>query len=148
MLTRTKPKMPSRVGHVDLDTGEVMEHATMALILRRGRNGFGKRWFAMAQDPIGELAERRKEVGAEGLAVFLLICSALDYENEIIISQSDVAARLGMAKQSVSRAFKKLLAIGVIKESRRFGNMKSYQLNPTFGWKGKGPAHIKALQAA
>lgn len=125
-----------------------MEHTTMALILRRGRNGFGKRWFAMAQDPIITLAKSRKELGGEGLAVFLFMCGNMDYENHIAISQAEIGSNLGMVKQNVSRALRRLVALGALEEGRKYGNMKSYRLSPSFGWKGKGYNHIKALQAA
>ncbi len=147
-MTKPNPSRSSRIGQIDLDTGEVMEHATMALILRRGRNGFGKRWFAMGQDPAIAMAERGRELGRDGFMVFMFLIGSLDYENEIAVSQAEIGSRLGLAKQNVSRAMKRLLAMEVIEEGRKFGSMKSYKLNPSFGWKGKGSNHIKALQAA
>lgn len=133
---------------MDLDTGEVMEHATMALILRRSKNGFGKRWFAMAQDPAIFLAENGRKIGQEGFMVLMFLMGSLDYENDIAVSQVKVAERLGMQRQGVYRAIKKLIAMGIIEQGESLGNMPSYRLSPTFGWKGKGAGHIKALQAA
>ena len=94
-----------------------------------------------------EIAMRGRELGRDSMAVFLIIFSSSE-NGDVLISQTEVGERLGLMKQNVSRAFKKLKEIGVIAEGRKFGSMKSYKLNPSFGWKGKGSNHIKALQAA
>jgi hypothetical protein len=138
--------MPAkRIGHVDLETGEVIEHATMALIIKRTGNGFGKRWIAMNQDASEEIARRRKEFGAEAAFVLLYLIGKLDYENDLVFSRTEVAQTLDMQVQNVSRALSKLTATGCLIEGKKLGNMRSYRLNPEFGWKGSGKNHRAAL---
>lgn len=137
----------SRIGHVDLETGEVMEHATMALILRRGRNGFGKRWFAMAQDPLAELARNGERLGFQATRVLLLMMSAMKFENEVVLSNGQAAKELGMSPSNVSRATRKLVDMKLLEEGPKLGALRSYRMNPNFAWKGKGVDHGRALVA-
>lgn len=138
----------SRIGHVDLDTGEVMEHATMAIILRRGRNGFGKRWFAMAQDPLADLARNGDKIGFQATRVLLLMLGAMKFENEIVLSNGQAAKELGMSPSNVSRATRKLVEMGFLEEGPKLGALRSYRMNPHHAWKGKGAEHGKALLSA
>lgn len=125
-----------------------MEHATMAVILRRGRNGFGKRWFAMAQDPLAELARNGNEVGFQATRVLLLMMAAMKFENEIVLSNSQAAKELGMTPSNVSRATRKLVDMKILEEGPKLGALRSFRMSPSFAWKGKGVEHGKALLGA
>jgi len=134
-----------RFGQIDLDTGEILEHGMMAVLMPKRRNGFREGWVAMAQEPMKLLAMHRKELGGDGYAVLMLLLSILDFENLIQVSQADVAGELGMHRQHVQRAIKRLIAIGALLEGPRIGVHRSYRLNPNFGWKGSAAGHRKAL---
>lgn len=100
----------------------------------------------MGQDGAAAIAAGRKEIGGEGLAVYLLMLSQVDYENTILMSQAEIAEQLGMHKQHVSRAVKRLIDFGAIQPTGKVvGKVKGYRLNPRFGWKGQGAGHRKAL---
>lgn len=107
--------------------------------------GFSKGWMAMGQDAALEIAKCRKELGGEGLAVFLYLVSHLDYNNSLIVPQAQIGEALGMKKQHVSRAMRKMAAMGVIIEGKKIGTMKTYRLSADYGWKGKAADHKKVL---
>lgn len=139
--------MKRRLGHLDLDTGEVLENLNVFAIAPKRRNGFGKRWFAMSMDAGKMLAGMRKELGGEGYAVLHYLTSVLDYENEVFISKTDLAKEMGMLRPNLCRAFKKLETSGLVRERRRVGNMRAYVLSPEIAWRGSGRNHVVALEA-
>ena len=69
----------------------------------------------------------------------------LDFENHLVISQAVIARELGMQRQNVQRAIKRLIEIGTLLEGPKIGQNRSYQLNPEFGWMGSAENHVKAL---
>ena len=144
----TKPQNDTRrkIGYYDRDTGEIIDDCdTLALLPKRIKNGFGKGWMAMGQDAALEIAKCRKELGGEGLAVFLYLVSHLDYNNSLMVPQAQIGEALGMKKQHVSRAMRKMAAMGVIIEGKKIGTMKTYRLSADYGWKGKAADHKKVL---
>lgn len=95
-----------------------------------------------------EIAAKIKADCSHGdYAVLHYLTSILDYENEMLISKTDLAMELGMQRPNLSRAFKKLLTHGLVLEGKKFGNMRTYLLNPEIGWRGSGRNHIVALDA-
>ena len=93
-----------------------------------------------------ELLAKDKEIGAEGLRVFLYIISHVNYENELLKTQADVREALGMRQQHVSRAFKLLVKKEILIEGKKVGARKIYYLNPYFGWKGSAKRLKERLQ--
>ncbi len=134
-----------RLGHLDLDTGEVLEHLNLYAVTPKRRNGFGKRWFAMSMDAGKMLAGMRKELGSDGYAVLHYLTSVLDYENEVFISKTEIANDMGLLRPNLARAFKKLLNHKIIIEGRKVGNMRAYHLNPEIAWRGDGRNHVITL---
>ncbi len=137
--------MKRRLGHLDLDTGEVFEHLNIYATTPKRRNGYGKRWFAMSMDGVQALAMMRKQLRGEGYAVLLYLLGELDYENEIFVSKTEIAEKLGMQRTNFARAFKKLVDAGIIVEGRKVGNMRAYMLSPEIGWRGEARNHVIAL---
>lgn len=91
-------------------------------------------------------AERRKELGEEGFAVLMVLIAELDFENHLVLSQSAVGRTLGMHRQSVQQAIKRLIGMGAILEGPKVGQNRSYRFNPEIVWKGSAKNHVKALR--
>lgn len=129
---------------VDLETGKEVD-GFLVCIPKKKFNGFTEGWLAMAQLALDTIAERRKELGEEGLAVFLAILGKIKFENDFLLNQAMLGRKLGMHRQSVQRAIKRLIGMGVILEGEKDGQNRVYQLNPNIGWKGSAEGHHKAL---
>ena len=134
-----------RLGQIDLDTGEILEHGMMAVLMPKRRNAFREGWVAMAQEATKLLA-KQKDLGLDGFRVLMLLISMLDFENLIQISQAEVAKELEMQRSNVARAIKRLISTGALLEGPRIGVHRSYRLNPRFGWKGSAMGHHSAIQ--
>lgn len=102
---------------------------------------FRKKWkghtfFMGFQEGFAEIAKRR--LGSEAKDVFLFILGSLDYSNQVMVRQVEIARQLGMKKQNVSRAIKTLLKEGVlVVEDPLFKRKGQLQLNHKYAWKGK-----------
>jgi len=123
------------VGYVD-ENGEVHEGVIPVLCHSRTPSPFGRSWMQFNQEFLDELANRR-DIGNEALRVFLKLNARLDFENVILLSQTEIAEQLGMKKQAVNRAIKKLELLGIILRGPSIGRTASWRLNPLAGWKGK-----------
>jgi predicted transcriptional regulator len=133
------------LGSVDLETGEILPHVLVAM-QQKIPNGFAEGWVAMAQEPMVELAVNIKSV--DEWRVLSVLLGYLDFENHIRIEQTAVAEKLGMHRQNVNKAIKRLLALGVVVEGPKVGRSRTYRLNPAYGWKGSSANHQKALRTA
>jgi predicted transcriptional regulator len=133
------------LGSVDLETGEILPHVLVAM-QQKIPNGFAEGWVAMAQEPMVELAVNIKSV--DDWRVLSVLLGYLDFENHIRIEQTAVAEKLGMHRQNVNKAIKRLLALGVVVEGPKVGRSRTYRLNPAYGWKGSSANHQKALRTA
>jgi len=133
------------LGSVDLETGEILPHVLVAMP-QKIPNGFAEGWVAMAQEPMVELAVNIKSV--DDWRVLSVLLGYLDFENHIRIEQTAVAEKLGMHRQNVNKAIKRLLALGVVVEGPKVGRSRTYRLNPAYGWKGSSANHQKALRTA
>lgn len=133
-----------RVRQVDATTGEVLEGIVVSVLPKR-RNGFLNGWLAMSNEAHLVFATRRKEFGEDGFGVMFFLLTKLDYENHLLVNQADVARSLGMHRQNVQRAVKRLIGLGVLLEGPKAGQSRTYRLNPNFGWKGSAENHIRAL---
>jgi len=131
----------------DLETGEVEEGA-LVWIPQKAKSRFGKDWFQMAQNSLKIINSHRKELGLEGIVVFNSLMARLDFENYIQVSQADIAAELDMKPANVSRAVKKLIALGFVRKGPKVGRSLTYQLHPELAWKGKPKEHLGAQRIA
>ena len=126
----------------DSSTGEVLDGLVVYIAPRR-KNGFVERWFAMGQDKA--IDEMLKFNRMEDLRVFLALLKCLDYENQIVANQAEIARQLSMRRSNVSSAIKRLVEAGAVLRGPKKGINCSYRLNPEFGWKGSAKGHVKAL---
>ncbi len=131
------------VGSV-LDTGEVMDGAVLGMFFPKRQNGFREGWVAMAQSALVALAQA--DLGDQARRVLFVILGKLDFENYILISQSEISETLKMHRSDVSKAISKLEAEGVLIRGPKAGRSSTFRLNPSFGWKGSASNHQKALR--
>ena len=90
----------------------------------------------MSQAQLKVFIEHRKDLGLEGFSVLMALLQKLDFQNLILVSQAELGRELGMHRQHVNAAIKKLAAMGAILEGPKVGQSRTYRLDPTFGWKG------------
>ena len=102
--------------------------------------------MALALNIGAVVAQHRKELGEEGMAVLWMLTSKLDFENRLLLNQAEIGREMGMHRQHVQRAIKRLIAVGILLEGPKIFQNRSYQLNPEFGWRGSGTNHKKALE--
>jgi DNA-binding transcriptional ArsR family regulator len=133
-----------RVTHSVMDTGEIMEGAVLGMFYPKRQNGFREGWIAMAQNALIELA--RADLGDQARRVLFVVLGKLDFENFILISQSEIADAIGMKRANVSSAMSKLEAEGIIIRGPKAGRSTTFRLNPSYGWKGSASNHQKALK--
>ena len=131
----------------DPKTGEIDEGA-LVWVPKRPKSQFGRSWLQMAQNGLQKLNAHRKELGLEGFSVFNALIGRLDFENYIQVSQADIARELDMRPSNVSRAIKRLEAVGIIRKGPKVGRSLTYQLHPELGWKGSSKTHFTAREAA
>ena len=133
-----------RVGQVDMQTGEVLEGATLAVFYPKQKNGFTTGWMAMAQEPLMALA--KANLGDEARRVLFAVLAKLDFENFISINQAEMGRELNMKQPNVNRAMGKLIKEGVIIAGPKLQRKGTYSLNPQYGWKGSARGHQDALR--
>lgn len=132
-------KKRSIIGYLD-DLGEL--HSEIPVFCRpRIRSPYGDSWMQINQHFLEEFAARR-DVGLEVHRVFMYLNARLDFHNVIHVPQTEIAKALGMHKQSVHKAVKKLVELGILIP----GPIPSaWRLNPQAGWKGK-VVHLREAQ--
>jgi hypothetical protein len=137
--------MPSkRIGSIDLKTGELLDGVNV-WIGRKIVSPYGSQWMQVNQEALAEIAAD-KDLGAEAWRVFAYLNARLDFENLIIVQQTEIADILGMKPQAVSRAMRMLIGKQIILRGPKIGSVGSYRLNPHYGWKGKVQNLTKARQ--
>lgn len=135
----------SKQGHIttefNLDTGEILRQYAVVAIQRKSISGG---FFMAIQEGFLHIASL--DLTGEQLKVLLHIMGKLDFENYILLQQKEVAEALGLKQPHVSRAFVKLVKEGIIYEGPRVGKVKTYRLDPSFGWKGKGKNYLREMK--
>ena len=117
---------------VDKATGEELP----GLPVYRQTKTKARGWFMSWEAGMERLATDPDMTG-EAFRVFHMMAANLDWENYIKISQKDIAERLGMRIQNVSRAVRLLVNKGIIIKGPKSGLSNTYRLNEFYGWKGK-----------
>jgi len=122
-----------RYGTIDLETGELMDGALVAV----GRRVRWKEDYLMTfQDKIEELA-RDEDLSGRTWRVLAGLLGKLGWENWLHVSQADLAKELNLDRGNVSREIKTLVSKGVIIRGPKMGRSHSYKLNSNYGFKGK-----------
>ena len=107
--------------------------------MRKERNKRSRfRNYAMSFQEGGQNIAMDKDLKLETLRVYLYAISCLDYGNEIIPTQTEIAEKLGMARSAVTRAFSILNKKEIFLKGDKRGKCTSYFLHPKYGWKGDG----------
>jgi DNA-binding MarR family transcriptional regulator len=117
---------------------ETEERRPAITLIRRPWDGPG--FFMGFQKAFVELARKKLTSGAKN--ILLLILGKIDYENELKLSQAEIAKLLGMRKQNVSRAITQLVEEGVLQpqDPKRHTRIR---LNNRYAWRGT----LKTLRA-
>ena len=84
-------------------------------------------------------------LGGQAYRVLLKLLAKVEFENFIVVSQSEMAKELGMKLPNFNRCLSDLAKEGVILRGPKVGRMGSLKLNPEYGWKGTAKNHIIAL---
>lgn len=103
-------------------------------------NAFNGGWLAMSQPALKDFVTNTKFTLTD-YRVFLSICAHLDYENYLLVKQSEIAAEIGIAKTHFNRSLKKLVAEGVLENGTKVGRFNTYRLCSHIGWKGSAKNH-------
>jgi len=131
-----------RMYQVDALSGKV-EDGFVAYIAPKYKNGFSDRWVAMSQNAM--LALANADLGYEASRVLWVLLANLQFENYILIPQSDLAKQVSMERGNFNRALNLLIKEGVILKGPKLGRTFSLKLNLSYGWKGKARNHLKAI---
>jgi hypothetical protein len=126
---------------VDSETGEI--RAEIPFLTRRKANLYGE--YVMARQEGFLRLSKEKDLTGEDYRVLNVYFGNLDFENYIQISQQAIADYLGMKKENVSRATKKLVEKSILIAGTKVGRHNTYRLNPFYGWKGKSDKEFHKL---
>ena len=127
---------------INPETGEIeRQYAIVPIVKKKLRGGF----FMAIQEGFLHLAQL--DLTGEQLRVLLYIMGKLDFENYICLTQKSVSEALNLHKSNVSKAFKVLAEKGIIHEGPKVGRIKTYRLDPSFGYKGRSKNYEKVKKA-
>lgn len=87
-------------------------------------------------------------LGGQTYRVLLKVLAKVEFENFIVVSQSEMAKELGMKLPNFSRCLSDLVNEGVILRGPKVGRMGSLRLNPDYGWKGTAKNHVIEIEKA
>jgi hypothetical protein len=139
---------PTRVGVVNLDTGQALPDFVVSVSNRR-RSSMGRGAFFMVDQAkgaelMGAIAASR--LPGESLRVLFAMLPFLDYDNAICIGHAYLSKQCGISRPAVSRSIKRLVEFGVLATGFPVpGGAVSYTLNPHFAWKGEAVKRTAAI---
>jgi hypothetical protein len=139
------PKQKIRPATIDLDTGEIT-NGIFIYCPKKQHSSFSRGGFMVLSQERSEMLAN-SDLGLVDFKVLHKLIGILDMDNLIAINQSEIAASMGLQKQNLGRAIKKLLAEQILIEGAKLGQHKSYRLNAYYGWKGSTENHNAALEA-
>ena len=135
--------MEKRMMQIDAHTGEIQE-GFVAYISPRRKNGFTEGWIAMSQNN-ALLTIAKADIGDQARRVLFMLLAKMEYENFIVVSQTEMAKELNMSQPNFARGVSVLEKEGIILRGPKVGRQGSLKLNPQYGWKGTSKNHITAL---
>ena len=103
-------------------------------------------WMSTSLVQFGELEAKIAELGIVGTRVLFGLLKHLGYQNELRISQAELARELSLDPAHVNRAFKRLVGLGVLIEGPRVGVTRTYTMSPEYVWRGSAEQHAVALE--
>lgn len=146
VVTQKKNALDNRLDDViDTSTGEVMQDAYTAVLFRRKKNGFEKdTFFTMSQTKQLDIAKDATLTLTE-YRVMSFVNAVLDYQNYILMCQTQAATELGMKQQQFAKGLKGLMDREYIIKGPKVGKSPTLRLNAEYGWKGDGRTHQSEL---
>ena len=123
-----------KIASFDRDTGEILEGVVVYCGVKK--NPYSTGWIMNSQEAL-ELLATDEDLTKEAFRVLIFLMARLDFENWIQITQKDIAEKLNIHKQNISRAISLLEFKGIILRGPKIGRSNAFRLNPNFGWKGK-----------
>lgn len=122
------------IASVDRNTGEILEGVVVYCGVKQ--NPYSTGWIMNSQEAL-ELLATDEDLTKEAFRVLIFLMARLDFENWIQVTQKEIAEKLNIHKQNVSRAISLLEEKGIILRGPKVGRSYAFRLNPYFGWKGK-----------
>ncbi len=123
-----------KIASVDQNTGEILKGILVYCGVKH--NPYAKGWIMNSQEAL-ELLATDEDLTKEAFRVLMFLMARLDFENWIQVSQKEIAEKLNMHKQNISRAVKLLQSKEILIRGPKIGKSYAFRLNPDFGWKGK-----------
>lgn len=124
--------MRENLALVDPSTGEI-SGGVLVYVPQRAKIREG--WFMGFQAGFMELA-KDASLSGQPLRVLLALLAKLDFENYIALSQTEIADELGLGRNRVCEAIKRLRSRGVVLDGPKVGVARTYRLNPGYAWRG------------
>ena len=125
-------------------TGELEDHNIVRK--RPIPNGFEKGKKAMySQTEAYNLACSDTLINRDYKVLFALM-GVIEYNNDILICQKDVAKDMGISESAFSQSIKSLKQSGIIYVDRKVGRTAIMKLSPAAAWKGGGANHKQELK--
>ena len=130
-------------GVIDPATGEIIQvvdnKKKHKKRIEKKPNAFSNGWLSVSQTFTASLVDMPL-YGSE-MRVLLVIFSLLGYHNNIIPSQADIGAMVGMRRQRVNAIIGKFKRLGIIEIYTPPGQQRTLRVNPDFAWRGSGRSH-------
>ncbi len=120
---------------VNKSTGEALDKESGNLVWIPNKIKL-KDWFMAFQKGFDCLAMDENLKG-QHYKILLKLMSKLQFENEIIIVQKELAEEMGLPSSRISEAIKVFLDRKILIKGSRCGWFHGYRLNEKYGWKGK-----------
>jgi len=100
--------------------------------------------FFMGFQSMFEALAKDKTLSGVDTRILHYLFSACEFENYLMINQSEIAEKLDLKRQNVGRSIKKLIEGGYI-EQRKVGRRNVYRINKNLIWKGKVDIREKVI---
>ena len=95
-----------------------------------------KRFMMLSQDGLSDLTAQlaSRAIGMQAVRVLVAMMERADFRNRVEETHKDLASRLGMTQQNISKAAIALRDAGLIDQ---LGNRRGmYRISPVLAWKG------------
>jgi predicted transcriptional regulator len=133
--------MQRRFVQCDAITGEIVE-GTMAYMPPKRKNGYTM-WIALNQESVDAICS--EELSGSDRRVLMALVGAADMENKIMISQTQMAEKLGMAPCNFTRCVSRLVKLGFVVKEEKAGRFQILSLGIQHFWKGDARKHKQMM---
>lgn len=116
------------------------------------KKSYNARWLLLWQDETGagivEQAKMEKPLTQVEYRVRDFILGTIGIGNYCYVNQAEVGRELRIARQDVSKAIKRLIALQILIPGPKSGRSNTYMVNPSFCFSGGIKAGIRARSQA